>query len=412
MATLCKNCGHALIYDPAVKKMHCMLCGGMWAAEEVESEEKKYREHERVMTREEVYGEEKEIQEEFLECYVYTCSECGGEIVIHGSEVSTKCVYCGNPTVVFSRVAQEKTPHFIIPFCVTRDDALRLIHERISHSLFVPKEIKNFKAEDVRGIYLPYWIVNAKYEETCVVKSRVKQGKYSSTKYWGRTGYTDIKNFPVDGCSLLSNESSARLEPFNVHGLKVFDEDYLLGFYSNASDIDYDELHEVTENRAKEIFETEAKHDVRGSSQQIIAESHQTSITNDYSYAMFPVWFVTFTYEGKHNTILVNGQTGKVVCGLPWRKALFWTLTVILGVILTILAFYLFKGFFYAMFEVGVKKRSSSSSSDSRGKLVVAIGAGIVALISAGVTKMKKVLTQIRLTQSAKTFNFVKKRQE
>ncbi|MBO4495081.1 MAG: hypothetical protein J5752_04420 [Clostridiales bacterium] len=410
MATLCKNCGHALVYDPAVKKMHCGVCGATFEAEEVESEAKKFRENERVMTRGEVYGEDEEVQEEFLECYVYTCGECGGEIVIHGSEVSTKCVYCGNPTVVFSRVAQEKTPDFVIPFAITRDQAVDLIHQKIAHSILVPKEIKNFQAEDVRGIYLPYWIVNANHEETCVVRSVVKSGKYSTTRHWGRTGKMVIRNFPMDGSKLLSNESSARLEPFDFKDVKIFDEDYLLGFYSNASDIDYDELHSETEKRAMEIFEEKAMADVKGSSKKIMAQMHETAILNDYSYAMFPVWFVTFTYEGKHNTILVNGQTGKVVCGLPWRKTLFWTFTIVAGLLITIVAFFLFKGLFYGIFELGSSRKSSSN--DSSGKLVVAIAAGIVALFSAGVTKMKKVLKQIKLTQSSKTFNFVKKRQE
>ena len=99
MATLCKNCNHALVFDPAIQKMHCMYCGSAFLAEEVESEAKKFRENERVLTRGEVYGDD-EVIEDFLECYVYTCSECGGEIVIHGSESSSKCIYCGNPNVV------------------------------------------------------------------------------------------------------------------------------------------------------------------------------------------------------------------------------------------------------------------------------------------------------------------------
>ena len=161
MATLCKNCSHALIYDPGVKKMLCTSCGSTFKAEEVESEAKKYREEERVRSRGEVYGKnDEEVVEEFLENYIYTCSECGGEIVIHGSEVSTKCVFCGNANVVFSRVSKEKMPDLIIPFSVTKEQALNAIREKIAHSLFVPTEIKNFQPEDVRGIYLPYWDIS------------------------------------------------------------------------------------------------------------------------------------------------------------------------------------------------------------------------------------------------------------
>ena len=413
MATLCKNCSHALIYDPGKKMMLCTSCGSTFKAEEVESEAKKYREDERVRSRGEVYGEnDEEVVEEFLENYIYTCSECGGEIVIHGSEASTKCVFCGNANVVFSRVSKEKMPDLIIPFSVTKEQALNAIREKIAHSLFVPTEIKNFQPEDVRGIYLPYWVVETEFEGSCLISSKVSSGKSSETIYTGRRGNFSMKNFPVDGCAILSNESSARLEPFNPSGMIPFDEDYLLGFYSNASDITYDEMWKVAEDRAKEIFTEAALSGVRGSSPKIEAESHTAAVLNNYKYAMFPVWFVTFTYEGKHNTILVNGQTGKVVCGLPWRKPLFWAMTIVIGIALTFLSYFLFKGMFTTFFAMGSRRSSSSSSRDGRGKIIVMIAAGIITLFTTGARKMKRVIRQIELTQSSKTFNFVKKRQE
>ena len=413
MATLCKNCSHALIYDPGVKKMLCTSCGSTFKAEEVESEAKKYREEERVRSRGEVYGEnDEEVVEEFLENYIYTCSECGGEIVIHGSEVSTKCVFCGNANVVFSRVSKEKMPDLIIPFSVTKEQALNAIREKIAHSLFVPTEIKNFQPEDVRGIYLPYWVVETEFEGSCLISSKVSSGKTSEPIYTGRRGNFSMKNFPIDGCAILSNESSSRLEPFDPAGMIPFDEDYLLGFYSNASDITYDEMWKVAENRAQEIFVEAALKDVRGSSPKIEAESHTAAVLNNYKYAMFPVWFVTFTYEGKHNTILVNGQTGKVVCGLPWRKPLFWAMAIGIGVALTFISYFLFKALFTSFFTMETSRSSSSSNDDGGGKVFVAIVAGIITLFTTGARKMKKVIRQIELTQSSKTFNFVKKRQE
>ncbi len=407
MATLCLNCGHALIFDPEIHKMHCVVCNSVFAAEDVESEEKKYRENERVLTRGEVYGDD-EPYEEFLECYVYTCSQCGGEIVIHGSETSTKCVYCGNPNIVFSRISQEMAPDAILPFTISKDMAIQMIRDSISRSPLIPKEVRSFQPEDVRGIYIPYWVVNAEHEETCLLKSKVKRGKSTVTRYWGRTGKMEIKSFPLDGCRILSNESSSRLEPFPLKALKPFDEDYLLGFYSNASDINYDEMYEITEERALEFFQEEAFSTIEGSSKEVVSQVHETSIKNDYLYAMLPVWFVTFSYEGKHHTILVNGRSGKVVCGLPWRKTLFWAMVLVSGLILTVLSFFLFKGLFTGL--LGVSSRRSSHNNG--GKLIAAIVGGIVLLFSTGIVKLKKVIKQLSLTQSSKTFNFVKKRQE
>ena len=408
MATLCRNCGHALVYDPAIRKMHCMMCGCAFEAEKVESQAKKYRENERVLTRGEVFGDD-EVREEFLEGFVYTCSECGGEIVIHGSESSTKCIYCGNPNVVFSRVAKEKKPDYIIPFAITRKQALAAVNATVSKAAFAPEEVKNFTPEDVRGIYIPYWIVSAYHQETAVIESTQNTGAYKY-RYFGRTGNLNLENFPVDGCRILSDDSSIRLEPYDLSQMRYFDEDYLLGFYSNSSDVTYDELQLATMKRAKEIFDQAVSRDCTGKRPHVVAELHETTIQRDYKYAMFPVWFVTFKCEGQPHTILINGQTGKVVCGLPWRKKKFWVVTIMTGILLTVLGVFLLNTFFKACGATGTGK---GSADDYTTRLIIGLG-GIPATIFPllGYAKLSKVKKNLKLTQSGQTFRFVKKRQE
>jgi len=405
MATLCKNCGHSLVYDPAIRKMHCTSCGSAFEAEEVESLSRSYREDENIVSLDEVYGNEKN---EFLDCYVYTCSNCGGEIIINGSEASTMCIYCGSSNVVFSRVARHKRPEYILPFQITKEQALEAIHSRIDGARFIPKEIRNFEPENVRGIYIPYWIVDADHVEAAVIKGSVKSGKYSTPVHFGRTGKLDIRNLPLDASKLLSDESSARLEPFDLKQMKPFDEDYLLGFYSNVSDITYGDLRQACGVRAHEMFEHYALNSVQAGGKKIVSSRPSTLVHEDIRYAMLPCWFVTFTSDGKHNTILVNGQTGKVVCGLPWNKALFWTLTILAGILFSILATLAFYGLFSILFSSGHHRSGSSNG----GKSIGAIISLIVVLFVSGTAKMRKVLKQISLTQSTSIFNFVKKRQE
>ena len=91
MATLCKNCSHALVFNPASQKLECSYCGSSFTAEEVESESKEYRQDLQAESMETVYGE---TDGKYMDCYVYTCAECGGEIIINGSESSTTCIFC------------------------------------------------------------------------------------------------------------------------------------------------------------------------------------------------------------------------------------------------------------------------------------------------------------------------------
>ncbi|MBR2993252.1 MAG: hypothetical protein IKF31_08115 [Clostridiales bacterium] len=404
MATLCRNCSHPLVFDPAKQKMYCSSCGSSFLPEEVEAESKEYRQDLRAESMESIYNTK---DKDLMDCYVYSCSECGGEIIINGTEASTTCVYCGNSNVVFSRIAKQKCPEFVMPFSITKEKAIELVHKKINSGLFIPKEIKNFSIDCIRGIYLPYWIINASYTNAAVIEGQVRSGKSTVTRYFGRAGKLKLTRFPIDASLALSDESSSRLEPFELSHLKPFDEDYLAGFYSNVSDVTYIDLKRATLKRAEEFFAKEAMDDVRASRKNIVSSIPSLKIENNMVYAMLPAWFITFKYKGKPNTILVNGDTGKVVCALPWNKGLFYSLLFTFGAVATTAAYFVFR-YTLPVFFMG---RSSSSGSDSRGKIIALLVAGIIALFSVGIRKIIKVVKNIQLTQDKKMFNFTKKRQ-
>ncbi len=405
MASLCKNCSHALVFDPKSQKLVCSSCGSTFLPEEIEDNSQKYREDLQAEAMEEVYGSK---DGKYMDCYIYSCAQCGGEIVVNGTEASTTCIYCGNPNVVFSRIAKQKCPEFVLPFSVSKERAITLAREEIRRGFFVPKQIKNFSVDCCRGIYLPYWIVNADYTDAVVIKGEVRSGKSTVTRYFGRAGRMKIRNLPLDASRALSDESSQKLEPFVLSRLKPFDVDYLAGFYSNVSDVTYSDIRKATLDRAKEYFNEEAMRECQASNKKVISSYPSLRLNNDMVYAMMPAWFITFDYKGKHNTILVNGDTGKVVCALPWKKVLFYGLLIGVGILITIGAYFVFREtlpFFFA------SSGRRSSSSNNRGQIIGILVAGIIALFSTGIRKVVKVIKNIKLTQDKEMFNFMKKRQ-
>lgn len=403
MITQCRNCAGQLVFDPAKQKLVCDRCGSEFEPEEFDASEKGPLWDKKAVSMNEVYGTD---DEEFMDCYVYSCASCGGEVMINGSEASTKCIYCGNSAVIFNRISRQRRPKYIIPFAITREEAEDIVRNKLKSGKFVPKKIKNFKTEDVRGIYIPYWIVD------CEHKGAVRIGAHSGkrTYYYARAGKMTIRDLPLDGSKMLSDESSSRLEPFNLEGLKPFDEDYLLGFYSNMSDITYGELRSAAEKRTDAYFTELALNSVPADndSKWLTAQMHFTTVDYDnMRYAMFPVWFVTYDYMGKHNTILVNGQSGKTVCGVPWNKVLFITLLIVTGIALTAAALLIT----YPLIDAIIKATGNGSSVKGLGKtLFVLIGVAIGAF-STGIANIIKVIKSIKLSQASLIYNFMKKRQ-
>lgn len=396
MATLCKNCGRPITFDPYSQKLSCDFCGSKFTPGSV-------REYGQELA-EDIVPERVE-DKELMDCYVYHCSSCGGEVIVNGTEASTTCIYCGSPSVVFSRISKQRRPDCIIPFKITKEEALDEVRKRFKKGIFIPKRIKRFKTEDVRGIYLPYWVVNADHYGSMALQGTFLENQTNDDIYYARSGSMKIKGLPVDATGILSPDSSSRLEPYNTKVMKPFDENYLLGFYSNTADISFGTLEKRVGKRAEEIFFEFAIKDIYGARGLVVASSEpDTSI--DYSnirYAMFPAWFITYRHKGQHNTILVNGETGKVVCGVPWNKGFVISLYAASGIFLSVLAFFFFKEFL----ELADKMGSSGYNTTSYYGLL----AMLFASFTAGFAKVRSLKKSLELTQSASVFNFVKKRQ-
>jgi len=386
MAVLCSNCAGKLIFNPASQKLECANCGAGYRPEDVSD----------INT---------DVYSKYYDTRVYTCGHCGAEVITSDTESSTFCVYCGNPAIVFSRVSKEYRPDGIIPFKITKAEALSKIKSKFENNPIVPKDIEvGFKPENMRGIYVPYWVINADYQEADWISGTVKRGKHSETRYYSRAGEVKFKNVPVDGSRILNDDVSLRLEPFYLEDSKDFDEDYLNGFYSNTSDMDIMDLRESASKRCHKLFADEVLKSIPRNARNVkIRDSiYWADIQDDPIYMMFPVWFLTFKYNGKPYTVLVNGQTGKVTGTLPWLKKRIWGIgiaTFILVIAFIVALFFVIRGgaapIVTFMWTCGVSALFCTSTVS----------------FAVGFRGLRRIVKNLRLAQSEAIFNFVKRRQ-
>ena len=386
MAVLCKSCAGRLIFNPASQKLECKACGNSYRPEDVED----------------IYASR---DSKYYDTRVYTCGHCGAEVITSDTESSTFCVYCGNPAIVFSRISREYKPDGLIPFKITKEEAIGNITKKFLKNPIVPKEIAaKCKPENLRGIYVHYWVINADFSEADYISGEVKRGKQTYTKYYSRACETRIRNLPIDGSRILSDDTSLKLEPFYLEDSKDFDEDYLNGFYSNTSDLRYYDLRKSAAERCHKLVAEEVVKSIPRNNRNVkIRDSfYWVDIDDDPIYMMMPVWFFTFMYKGKPYTILVNGQTGKVVGTMPWNNSRVWAIAITIFVLITAFISY----FFIA---------APNGWIDDVGQVYIYAMATLIAftmvVFTKGLTGLRRIFKNLRLTQSEGIFNYVKKRQ-
>lgn len=363
MVYKCPNCGADLEYSVEQNKMVCRFCESSFEVSEMEEVRRKAQAMQQSQTKQQsqpifshqtqfsgssetfkdFFGQnydpsqigdyntlldrkdEKEAKiqarsKATLSMQIMKCTSCGGELAINGVESSTFCAYCGQATVVVDRVEDYLQPDYIIPFKIPKADAERIIRERMNDGFFIPKKFKNFQVEKLRGIYIPFWLMDLHYHDIQYYKYTVKQGKSTVTKYALREAQTDFKKLTTDASLKLNDTSSSRLEPFDMRQLKEFQAEYMSGYYADRFDLGIDEVKPAARSKAAELFDAGVKETVKHSGAKLVSKKPRVDF-KDAQYAMLPAWFLTFKQDHQQYTILVNGQTGKMVGAFPFDKA-------------------------------------------------------------------------------------------
>ena len=86
------------------------------------------------------------------------------------------------------------------------------------------------------------------------------------------------------------------------------------------------------------MFDEEIIKSVRAHKVTIKTKDTKAEMINR-EYMMFPAWFLTFRYEDEPYTILVNGQTEKVVGAVPYDKVKMRLFFVLIAAIASICFF-------------------------------------------------------------------------
>lgn len=393
MTAKCAYCGGALKFDADIQMLVCKHCSGMFPVEKTEAE-KMLSAPPEDMAGAADFRDSTAIDK--MECRVYHCTSCGAELLINDVEAATYCAYCGQPAIVFDRIAMRRRPKYIIPFSVTKNAALVNIREKFLKGGFIPKEVKYFNPDLLRGIYVPYMLYDVRCRAKQLLRSSVPASNPagSATKYYYRDAGAFFSEIPADASSQISNEFSERLEPYYKNAMVEFKVEYLSGFYADLEDKDFPYLSRIIKKRTADMLNEQILKTVPGNEKALLNSKFSYEFEKE-SYALFPVWFMQFHKDEKTYTIMVNGQTGKVVGAVPTDRR-----KVLLCFSLLALCFSSLGFSFFLMFWL------------TEPSIPIILSLCIPVLIIGGFRKLRGLNTSRRFTTGRRIKKFVMERQD
>ena len=256
----------------------------------------------------------------------YSCPSCGAELLCDATTAATACPYCDNPTVVPGQFAGGLKPDFIIPFKLSKEDAVTALKKHYKNKPLLPGTFtKGNHLEEVKGIYVPFWMFDGgakgsvSFQATRSETYRSGDYEVTETDHFDirRSGSIAFERVPVDGSSKMPDDYMDSIEPYDYGELKPFSTAYLPGFLADKYDVSAEESRERADKRYTGSFEEALKNTVVGYDACIKTESNINLERGKVHYALLPVWILNTKWQGKDFLFAMNGQTGKLVGKLP-----------------------------------------------------------------------------------------------
>ena len=272
---------------------------------------------------------------------VFTCPNCGAEIESTDLSATGFCAYCGSAVVFESRVKEEKKPHKIIPFQITKEQCKKIYLNKIRSFYYRKNDLEDSAyLERFVGFYLPYWLYNFAFNEKLQLEGRkqYQSGNYSIKEDYALSGFLqgEVDGIPFDASLRFDDNISGVIAPFSKEKMQEFSPNYLLGFYSEISDTEEqsyvgEAFAFLGEEVGRELMGANVFH-----SPDILLKKpfYPDAIEKTVSVdrAMFPIWFLSYKKGDRIAYAVVNGETGKIYCDIPIEERKFYQASFLLAI--------------------------------------------------------------------------------
>lgn len=326
VAYKCINCGGPLEFNPTKQMFSCEFCRSDFTEQQLKEH---FGELDEELNDEENKVDESKAEEEGEFGFggvLFTCPSCGAEIITDETTAATECVYCHSPVVLSGRLSGDMKPNLVIPFGFAEQEAKDKFYELCKKKWFLPKDFaSDAHIDKMKGVYYPYWLVDSKKSGSCDATCRKyrtwSDGKYdykeTKTYHVSRMGSIDFKKYPHTALGKEDHQMMKYVNPYDNEGFRDFSMSYLSGFQAEKRDTERADVQEQVDSELLEYSEKIFKNTMEQYDDVDIDGIHMNTVQEDWKYALFPVWLMTYTYKDKQNIFAINGQTGKTYGELP-----------------------------------------------------------------------------------------------
>ncbi len=274
------------------------------------------------------------------------CGGCGAEVVVNTNEqMGARCHWCRHVLTINEQIPNGAVPDAVLPFTITHDQAVATINRfaakrrRFAHRAF----LRDFKPENIVGVYLPYLVVDANASVDVGGVGEVQTQRYTEGSGDSKETYYDADvyaverhiDFTADNLTIEASAERANQDtssntnniintilPFDTENAVQWNASYLTGFTSEKRDQNVVHVTPELEHQLLSIARAQVVPSVEAYDRGVRWEREGLQVHGARWLAMYlPVWLYSYYHEergkGMVHYIAVNGRTGEVMGSVP-----------------------------------------------------------------------------------------------
>lgn len=343
----CSRCGAKLEFAPGTMSLTCRYCGqfneiaGKAGGEGVE--ELDYLE----------YAQHREAASATDEVETIHCNTCSADVQRPSHVTSLSCPYCGSNIVATGVCRKFIKPNAVLPFVLTRDEAIVKFRAWLASRWFAPNALKKQGKLDaaLTGLYVPHWTYDA-FTRTqytgyrgeayyVTVRSGNTTTRVRKVRWYPASGVVDNRFDDVLVCASksLTPKQADEIAPWDLKAAVPYQDAFLSGFVAESYQVSLVEGFERAKGLMEPIIAGSVRRDIGGDEQRI--SSMRTSYSDvTFKHILTPVWITAYRYMNKVYNTMINARTGEVIGQRPysaWKITLFVLMCLaIVGIIVLI----------------------------------------------------------------------------
>jgi hypothetical protein len=234
--------------------------------------------------------------------------------------------------VLTAEVSGDYAPDAIVPFTVTRDQAIASFQRYTARHHFTRRTFYDeANIDTLTGVYLPYFAIDAYLEGEYTAEAQRRRtfpGPSATVTEHRVFRLRRHASFFIDDYAIealaqaISQKIITSIQPFDLTALAPFDFRYLVGYQAERRDLTAQQMEARIHEDFERIAATLVARDLHDTDYDSVSRPVRQSLRvtrEERKYCLLPVWLFTYLDRTKRKTYYyaVNGQTGEASGILP-----------------------------------------------------------------------------------------------